>query len=69
MSQTKKPTINATVRLTPDEWESLERQASVMGIANRTQLLRMIANGEVEARRTVSVEQKELLGESLGIYD
>jgi metal-responsive CopG/Arc/MetJ family transcriptional regulator len=60
-----KKTINATVRLAPEDWEALEEKAKAMGMESRTELIREIARGYIETRKALTTEEKQVLGKCL----
>ena len=60
-----KKTINATVRLDPEDWEALEEKAKAMGMESRTELIREIARGYIETRKALTTEEKQVLGKYL----
>ncbi|WP_445251100.1 plasmid mobilization protein [Microcoleus sp. D3_18a_C4] len=60
----KKATVNATVRLEPEDWEALEDKAKEMGMASRTELLRQIARGYIETRKALTSQERQILGKS-----
>jgi metal-responsive CopG/Arc/MetJ family transcriptional regulator len=60
-----KKTINATVRLDPEDWEALEEKAKAMGMESRTELIREIARGYIETRKALTTEEKQVLGKCL----
>ena len=60
-----KKTINATVRLEPEDWEALEEKAKAMGMESRTELIREIARGYIETRKALTTEEKQVLGKCL----
>lgn len=62
--QEQEPTINATVRMPPQDWEALNTKAKTLGLT-RTQFLKQIARGEIQSGKVVLSEiEKEVLGES-----
>ncbi|MFN6484620.1 MULTISPECIES: plasmid mobilization protein [unclassified Nostoc] len=61
---TDKKTINATVRISPEDWESLREKASQLGM-NRTQFFIQIARGEIKLDHGLLIQEKQLLGESI----
>ncbi|WP_442921944.1 ribbon-helix-helix protein, CopG family [Microcoleus sp. S1D4] len=62
MANQGKRTINATVRLDPEDWEALEGKAKAMGMESRTELIREIARGYIETRKALSPQEKQALG-------
>jgi metal-responsive CopG/Arc/MetJ family transcriptional regulator len=60
-----KKTINATVRLDPEDWEALEEKAKALGMESRTELIREIARGYIETRKALTTEEKQVLGKCL----
>ncbi|WP_445301380.1 plasmid mobilization protein [Microcoleus sp. Pol11C2] len=60
----KKTTVNATVRLEPEDWEALEDKAKEMGMTSRTELLRQIARGYIETRKVLTTQERHILGKS-----
>jgi hypothetical protein len=59
---TEKKTINATVRMSSQDWEALKDKASQLGM-NRTQFFIQIARGEIKLDHGLLLEDKQLLGE------
>ncbi|WP_445243190.1 MULTISPECIES: plasmid mobilization protein [unclassified Microcoleus] len=62
MQNQEKKTINATVRLDEEDWEALKSKARALGMKSRTEFLKAIARGYIEARKTLSTEEKQILG-------
>ncbi|WP_445243616.1 MULTISPECIES: ribbon-helix-helix protein, CopG family [unclassified Microcoleus] len=62
VNQGKKTTINATVRLEPEDWEALDEKAKAMGLDSRTDLIRNIARGYIETKKALTTEEKQVLG-------
>jgi predicted DNA binding CopG/RHH family protein len=60
-SQGKK-TVNATIRLDEEDWEAIKSKARALGMKSRTEFLKAIARGYIEARKTLSTEEKQILG-------
>ncbi|MCC3423449.1 MAG: ribbon-helix-helix protein, CopG family [Microcoleus sp. PH2017_01_SCD_O_A] len=58
----KKTTVNATVRLEPEDWQALGDKAKAMGMESRTELIRQIARGYIETRKALSTKEKQVLG-------
>lgn len=52
--------INATVKMSPEDWEALKQTAEEMGLT-RTQLLIQVANRKV----VIDSQEKMILGKSL----
>jgi predicted DNA binding CopG/RHH family protein len=62
MHSQEKKTVNATVRLDEDDWEAIKSKAKALGMKSRTEFLKAIARGYIEARKTLSTEEKQVLG-------
>ncbi|WP_086685623.1 hypothetical protein [Nostoc sp. T09] len=60
----EKKTVNATLRMTSQDWEALRIKAEQLGM-NRTKFLIQIARGEIRLEKGILLEDKQLLGESL----
>ena len=60
--QGEKPkTINATVRMEPQDWKALQVKAKALGMT-RTQFLTQIARAEIQLEKMMLGAEKELLG-------
>ncbi|WP_363318927.1 ribbon-helix-helix protein, CopG family [Microcoleus sp. CAWBG51] len=62
MGNQGKKTVNATVRLDPEDWDALEDKAKAMGMESRTELIRAISRGYIETRKALSPQEKQALG-------
>jgi predicted DNA binding CopG/RHH family protein len=62
MHSQEKKTVNATVRLDEEDWEAIKSKARALGMKSRTEFLKAIARGYIEARKTLSTEEKQVLG-------
>jgi predicted DNA binding CopG/RHH family protein len=54
--------VNATIRISKQDWEALKQKAQNLGM-NRTKLLTLIARGEITVEK-IFLEEELLLGES-----
>ena len=54
--------VNATIRISKQDWEALKQKAQNLGM-NRTKLLTLIARGEITIEK-IFLEEELLLGES-----
>ncbi|WP_442944392.1 plasmid mobilization protein [Nostoc sp.] len=59
---TDKKTINATVRMSSQDWDALKEKASQLGM-NRTQFFIQIARGEIKLDHGLVMQEKQVLGE------
>ncbi|MHC5614093.1 MAG: hypothetical protein ACYTXA_24640 [Nostoc sp.] len=59
---TEKKTVNATLRMSSQDWEALKDKASQLGMT-RTQFFTQIARGEIKLDHGLLLEDKQLLGE------
>ncbi|HAX77726.1 MAG TPA: hypothetical protein DCY88_18285 [Cyanobacteria bacterium UBA11372] len=58
MTKNPKQMINATLKMSPEDWEAFKQTAAQMGLT-RTQLLIQIANRKI----TMNPQEKMILGE------
>jgi predicted DNA binding CopG/RHH family protein len=60
----ERKTVNATLRMSAQDWDALREKAEQMGL-NRTKFLTQIARGEIRLEKGILIEDKQILGESL----